>query len=195
MKDLLGTEIEFDLMTDLSIGRKYLRTLDQVPPSLWDAVEEFVKDLAHDTATKIPQFSVSKKTKKWRDWAVKTGHLVETHRNEMKNVLRGPRVGKRTSTFLDDLRDSNPPGIESGISQDETNIVNGTFKYRIAAEKFAYNYPGDEKRFLGYLIRRGIIPEDGYLAMEPGQEEEFLELLEIEVSKYLGIEWEKATWV
>jgi hypothetical protein len=195
MKDLLGIEINFDLETDLSIGRKYLRALDQVPPSVWEGIAELVKNLARERATSIPRHSVSKKTQKWREWAAKTGKQVETHRGEKKSVLRGPRVGKRTSTFVDDLRESKAPGVKYGISSEGTDITNGTFDYRIAAEAFAYNYPGNKKGFLGYLIRRGIIPDGGYLELEPGMEEEILNMLEQRVSEYLGIEWVEAPWV
>lgn len=188
----LGINFEFDLMTDLSIGRKYLRKLDQVPPSIWEAVEEFVLNLAKERATNITRYNVSDTTAKWRSRKAKSKNpKVETHRGEFKNVMPGRRVGKRTSTFVDDLRESKLPGVEYGISSEGTNITNGTFKYQILAENFAHNYPIS---FLAYLISRNIVPDGGYLALDSAQEEQVLDMLEIEVSKYLGLEWEKLQW-
>ncbi|MDQ1279588.1 MAG: hypothetical protein QG670_850 [Thermoproteota archaeon] len=195
MINSLGLTIKYDLMTDLSIGKRYLRALDQVPPSVWEAVEEFALKLARERAINIPRFNVSQSTQNWRKKKAKSDtYKVETHRGEFKKVLAGPRVGKRTSTFVDDLRESRAPYIEYGIGSEGSEIINGTFKYQIHAEDYVYNYPGNRKGFLGYLIKKGIVPEGGYMAMDTSQEEAILDMLEIEVSKYLGLEWEKLTW-
>jgi len=192
MLENFGFTIEFD-PKDLTIGRKFLRKLESFPPTIWNHVEDEIKKFARNRATHITRFSVSKSTQEWRKRANKKGKRVETHRGAWKVPLVGSRVGKRTSTFVDDFRESKEPGVTIGTGNfaGYSGIKNGTFAYNINADAFAEvpGWGGYPNIFFNYLQQRGIIPEEGYLAMEGGEEELILDYLEREVLAEIDKKW------
>jgi len=181
-----GFTVEFD-PKDLYVGRDILRKLESFPPNIWVRVEEEVKKVARNRAINIARHSVSSSTQKWRKRAHKARIKVETHKGTFKVPSTGSRVGKRTGTFVGDLKDSKEPGvtIEKG-GMGAYNIANGTFAYKINADEFATvrGWGGYPNIFFNYLQQRGIVPEEGYLAMEESEENLILDYLEKEVENH-----------
>jgi len=183
-----GFDVEFD-PKDLYIGRDLLRKLESFPPHIWTRVTEEVKKVARNRASAISKHSVSKATQKWRKSAHKAGRRVETHVGSWKVPRNNSRVGMRTGTFLNDLKESKEPGvtIRSG-GMGVYGIANGTFSYTINADAFAKvsGWGGYPNVFSNYLQQRGIIPEEGFLSMDVAQENLILDYLEKEVLESLG---------
>ena len=179
-------EVVFD-PKDLAVGRKLLRKLDEFPPGIWTTVSDTVERIMRQRATKITRYGVSKSTQKWRRSMSNQGRSVPTYVGASGSVLNSPRVGKRTGTFVDDLRNSDEPTIETGVSsyQGDTgfsgvSVANGTFSYRINFDAYDKSYP---LMFADYLQSRGIIPEGGLLDFEGAEGEYLLDLLINEVGK------------
>lgn len=187
----VGLSMEVDA-ADLGLNRAAIRnikkTLGFFPPAVFEHARRTMEGIANQRAIKITRFSVSAKTQKWRKWAAKKdGYTVPTYVGVKSRVLAGPRVGKRTGTFTHDLRTASPPGVEEAVTEGIYGLNAGTFVMSIMPEAFENEYP--EAYFLPYLIGRGIIPEEGYLAIEEKEQREILDELEALAFKELEKAW------
>jgi len=173
---------------DLTVGRKILRDLSEFPPGVWTSVSDALERLMRQRATKITRYNVNKKTQQWRKSMNKNGRSVPTYNGSEDKVLNNPRVGRRTATFINDLRNSKEPTVEKDLGgffkgrggTSGVAIKNGMFSYSIDIDVFDSSYPGF---FASYLERRGIIPEGGLLDFEESGEEYLLDILFNEVDK------------
>ena len=187
MLDNLGFAVTFD-PKDLTIGRDILRKLQSFPPNIWNFVETEIKKFARNQAKHIAKHRVSESTRDWRRRMRNAKLRVETHKGSYKVPLYGSQVGRRTGTFLGDLRESKEPGVtiaKGGMGH--YGIANGTFEYSINADAFAKisGWGGYPNKFFDYLQQRGIISEEGFLAMGDAEEELLLDYLEKEIEASL----------
>lgn len=121
----------------------------------------------------------------------KHGHSVEAHIGTLSPVLRSDRVGRRTGTFLNDVRESQPPGVSLKIGlSPKDGVTNGVLVYEIVPSAFArVRGQGYPIRFNKYLIERSIVPEEGILGMDSSEEEALLDTLENSVADVLMSRW------
>jgi len=180
-----GFTVEFD-PRDLTIGRDILRKLEEFPPDTWSYIEDEVKKVARNTANRITRYSVKKSTVKWREWARKKGREVGTYKGSSAVPLSSPRVGRRTGTFIGDLRESEEPGVIITTGPGEYKIRNGSFRYSINADAFTEvgGWGGYPNIFFNYLQQRGIISEEGFLFISEAEENLLLDYLEEKVSSH-----------
>jgi len=182
--------IDFRIEEDLSIGAKFLKKLDRVPPEIWDETDALIKKMIRESAEAISSHKVSEKTIKWRRKANKAGINVNTHAGEKRPVLNSPSVGMRTGTFLEDLREFKSPYVSSDVDLGD-KIQNGGFIAEIYIHGYHRKYPAF---FLQYLIREGIISPESFMGITPEMEELLIDSIEEQVSNYLGLEWKKLEW-
>ena len=156
---------------DAQIADFVLKKLGSFPSSIWFGVEKELKQLAIDRASDISSQTVSPFTRRWRKSARERSQLVETYTGAWKEVNDSSVVGDRTGTFVSDYKNSEEPGVtmEVGTHLGPSVVGNGSFSYKINAEEFAHMYP---LIFQDYLIEKGIIPGDGFLALDEGREDQ-----------------------
>lgn len=182
----LTSKLEFDQSAFNNIKAQLSRGFD-ITPEVWDEFEDFVKETLRKRATDIVRYGVSPATKKWRKKMVAAGGTVKTIGDRDTPVLNSPRVGRRTGTFINALRTSDPEVVNIEISSGEGGIPNGRFSYKFDEEKFHNSYP---LIFQDYLVGRGIVPPDGFLGFseeaESGEIDRLMEKVYQKVASDLG---------
>jgi hypothetical protein len=188
---MLGAKLEVIYNAkDANIGNHILKKLGSFPPSIWFEIEKELRQLASTRAAEIGSHSVAPATYKWRKAArkrsgaggegVRGGEwsgLVETYNGTFSEVNDSHQLGDRTGTFIKDYSDSREPGVTMAVGTHLAGrgvVQNGSFSYKINADEFANEYP---RIFQDYLIGKGIIPDDGYLSLDEGREEQLLNSL------------------
>jgi len=149
----------------------------KIPKTFWLNPLDRLTRIMEDRASHIVRFGVSKATRKWRRWAYFKDYMVEAHRGEGAHVLNSPKVGRRTGTFIKDLRKSQEPGVH-------TSILGEVLEYSIVPEAFAkvgggtFKGKGYPTIFNQYLINRGIVPEEGIVSVDSGEEKYLFKAIE-----------------
>jgi len=172
--------VEFDA-AGLDIGKGILNKLGKFPPSIWSEIESEIKNEMQTRAAHISSFTVRPKTVAWRKSRRRQNKGVSTHKGVVKLPNDSDKVGDRTHTFLTDLKNSQEPGIvtEIGTSLGPMVVENGSFRYGVELDAFAegddgIGYP---HIFQKYLVRRGIVPKEGILALEEAKKDMLLKNL------------------
>ena len=185
---MIGAKLELEYnANDANIGNYILKKLGRFPPSIWFEIERELRQLATTRAAEIGSKSVASATYAWRKAARKRSGgggrdkskwdgLVETYKGTFSEVNDSRKLGDRTGTFINDYSNSQEPGVTMSVGTHlGTGVVqNGSFSYRINADEFAKEYP---RIFQSYLISKGIIPDDGFLSLDEGREEQLLNSL------------------
>jgi len=167
----LNLEIEGGI-NKVSSGYSQINKYTKIHDEFWNKPIDRLKKIMDDRASHIVRFGVAKSTKQWRRKAYMADKTVEAHLGEEAPVLNSPRVGRRTGTFIKDLRYSKEPGIHISFSK-------ASVRYEVIPETFAEVHGGRFKGkgypliFNEYLKMRGIVPEEGMISVE-GEEEEYL---------------------
>ena len=171
----ISMSVEYDpknLLGPGAVTRRYLRLMNSFPPNMWNPIKDKIEKVQAQQAREIKGHSVSKGTMKWRKWQIKKGIKVETYRGTFRGVNSGSRMGDRTGTLLDALRNSSEPGVSlwegtpwGGVRRGYGEpIKNGAFSSTIENEAFAEvrGWGGYPAIFQNYLVKTGILPS-GFL--------------------------------
>lgn len=185
---MVGTKLEIEYnANNANIGKYILKKLGKFSPNIWFEIEKELRQLATTRAAEISSHTVAPATYQWRKFARKKSSgggrggsewngLVETYKGTFSEVNDSHKLGDRTGTFINDYSNSQEPGVTTSIGTHLSPgvVQNGSFSYRINADEFAGEYP---KIFQDYLVKKGILPDDGFLSLDEGREEQLLNSL------------------
>ena len=174
----------------VSSGYSQINKYSKIDETFWNHPLDRLGKVMAERATHIVRFGVVKSTRDWRRKAYFLNKTVEAHSGQQAPILNSPKVGRRTGTFIKDLRNSQEPGIHISFSK-------ATVQYEIVPEAFAEVHGG---RFRGkgyplifneYLKSRGIVPDEGIVSVEQAEEDYIFESLEKEAIVLFSKDFER----
>ena len=195
MAQVIDMKVTWD-PKDLLVPMKILKKMSSFSQDTWEGVEDTVSSFTSDTSKRIKGKRVKPGTYSWRKGYAKYkgGKKVETYRGQMQVPNVSWAVGDRTGTFLDAYSNLEEPGVTiwqgtpwGGAKRGYgTPIKNGSFSIQINPDQFAQikGWGGYPNFFQNYLIKKGILPKDGFFGLSAPVQKTIMYALETKVERH-----------